>query len=126
VFSKVAIAILAVGLLVSSTGCATILARKLHKLPVTSEPEGAEVYVNGMRMGRTPITLELKADKSYAIEYRMPGHENITRLVNTKVGAGWLILDVLTGLVPVIVDASTGAWNQLDQKSVNVVLAKQQ
>jgi len=113
-------------LLVSATGCATILNRKQSKLSVTSEPDGAEVFVNGMRMGRTPIVLELAANQSYAIEYRKPGYETITRVVNSKVGAGWLILDIVCGLVPVVVDAATGAWKHLDQKAVNVVLVKQQ
>lgn len=41
-------------------------------------------------------------------------------------GAGWIVLDVLAGLVPIIVDAATGAWYGLDQDNVNAVLEKQQ
>jgi glycerol-3-phosphate acyltransferase PlsY len=49
----------------------------------------------------------------------------VTRVVNTKVGAGWVVLDVLGGLIPVIVDAATGDWKKLDQDAVNAVLEKQ-
>jgi hypothetical protein len=107
------------------TGCATLLAPKTHPLAVSSEPHGADVYVNGFKMGTTPVELNLKADKSYAIEFRKEGYETVTRVVNTKVGAGWIVLDVITGFIPVIIDATTGAWNSLDQDAVNAVLIEQ-
>lgn len=107
------------------SGCATLLAPNTHPLAISSEPDGAEVYVNGFKMGITPVELNLKADKSYTIEYRKEGFESVTRIVNTKVGAGWVILDVVMGLVPVIVDAATGAWYKLDQDAVNAVLIGQ-
>ena len=77
-------------------------------------------------MGHTPIQLSLKADKSYSIEFRKEGFQTITKVVNTKVGAGWVILDIIAGLVPIVVDAATGAWNKLDQDAVNASLVKQQ
>lgn len=107
------------------TGCATLLAPKTHPLSLASEPHGAQVIVNGVNMGMTPLHLELKADQNYNIEFRKEGYEPQTHIVNSQVAAGWVILDVLFGLVPVIVDASTGAWNKLDQTAVDAVLYKQ-
>lgn len=112
-------------LAVMFTGCAALFAPKTHSLAVGSEPRGAEVYVNGFKMGTTPVELSLKADKSYTIEFRKPGYESVTRVVNTKVGAGWVVLDVLGGLIPVVIDAATGSWNKLDQDAVNAVLIEQ-
>ena len=106
-------------------GCATLFEPKLHPLAVSSNPSSAEVYVNGFKMGSTPVELNLKADKSYMIEFRKEGYESVTRVVNTKVGAGWIVLDVLGGLIPVIIDAATGAWNKLDQDAVNAALVEQ-
>jgi hypothetical protein len=106
-------------------GCATLLAPKTHPLSLASEPHGAQVFVNGVNMGSTPLRLELKADQTYTIEFRKEGYENQTHIVHSKVGAGWVIVDVLFGLVPVIVDAATGAWNKLDQESVEAVLYRQ-
>ena len=82
------------------------------------------MYVNGFRMGETPLELALKPDKSYSIEFRKEGYQSVTRVVNTKVGAGWVILDVLGGLIPVVIDAATGNWNHLDQDAVNAALIK--
>ncbi|WP_424989314.1 PEGA domain-containing protein [Flagellimonas sp.] len=122
--------ILSISLLViaslSFSSCATLFGKKSHALAVGSDPAGAEVYVNGFKMGNTPLELNLKADKSYTIEYRKEGYQSVTRIVNTKVGAGWIVLDVLGGLIPIIVDAATGNWNKLDQDTVNAVLEEQQ
>jgi len=117
---------LLVMLIFALQGCATLFAPKTHPLSVSSDPGGADVYVNGFKMGTTPVELSLKADKAYNIEFRKEGFESITRVINTKVGAGWIVLDVLAGLIPVVIDATTGAWNKLDQDAVNAVLEKQQ
>lgn len=109
----------------SLSNCATLFGKKTHELAVSSNPSGAEVFVNGFKMGITPVELNLKADKSYTIEYRLNGYENVTRVVNTKIGAGWIILDVLGGVIPVVIDAATGNWNELDQDSVNAALIRQ-
>ncbi|MBL0191384.1 MAG: PEGA domain-containing protein [Saprospiraceae bacterium] len=113
-------------LMILFSSCATLFAPSSHSLSVSSEPNSAEVYVNGFKMGHTPIQLSLKADKSYSIEFRKEGFQTITKVVNTKVGAGWVILDIIAGLVPIVVDAATGAWNKLDQDAVNASLVKQQ
>lgn len=104
------------------TSCATLFGPKNHTLAVSSQPPQAEIYVNGFKMGTTPAEIALKADKSYTIEIRREGYESVTRIVNTKVGAGWVVLDVLGGLIPVIVDAATGSWNALDQDAINAAL----
>lgn len=106
-------------------GCATLFAPGKYPLAVSSDPHGADVYVNGFKMGTTPVELNLKADKSYTIEYRKEGYDTVVRVVNTKVGAGWIVLDVLGGLIPVVIDAATGAWNKLDQDAINAVLTEQ-
>ncbi len=51
---------LAVLLIFSLTNCATLFGKKLHPLSVSSDPVKAEVYVNGFKMGVTPIELNLK------------------------------------------------------------------
>jgi len=47
-------------------------------------------------------------------------------LLNNSVGAGWFVLDILGGLIPIIIDAATGNWYGLDQEHVNAVLEQQQ
>jgi hypothetical protein len=107
------------------SGCATIFKGTNEEVRFSSEPQKAEVWINGTRMGETPLTLKLESKKTYVIEFRKEGYKPVTRTITNHVGAGWVILDVIGALLPVIVDAATGAWYSLDQKNVDAVLEKQ-
>lgn len=106
-------------------GCATLFKGTSQKVSYSSEPSGAKVYVTGQLMGTTPFELEMKVNRTYTIEFRKEGYENKTVVLNNSIGAGWIILDVLGGFIPVIIDAATGAWYSLDQDHVNAVLETQ-
>jgi len=124
IFSRV----LLIGLVwMSLSGCwATLVKGSRSDLQMTSMPQGAAVYVNGVHKGTTPLKLKLKSNENYTIEFKKVGYETATRNVSSSIGAGWVILDVVFGLVPVIVDAVTGSWYKLDQENLNVTLQKQQ
>lgn len=107
-------------------GCATIFKGTSSNVDFSSDPSGAKVYVNGYLMGTTPVKLKLESKKVYHIEFKKEGYETKTFTITNHVGVGWVILDIFGGLVPVIVDASTGAWYSLDQDNVNAILEKQQ
>ncbi|MFC2160621.1 PEGA domain-containing protein [Acidobacteriota bacterium] len=106
--------------------CATIFKGEFRDIDFGSEPYDAQVIVNGEFMGRTPLKLELRPDTSYTIEFRKAGYKPEVRQIRNKIGVGWIVLDAVLGLVPVIVDAITGAWYEFDQKTVNAILERQQ
>jgi hypothetical protein len=106
-------------------GCATLFGSTKAQVYTSSDPNGADVYVNGVRMGTTPFTLNLAKNQEYMLEFKKDGYKTIGQKINSKVGAGWVILDVLGGLVPVVIDAATGNWKKLDQDQVNAVLEKE-
>lgn len=106
--------------------CATIFKGSTDDVNFSSDPSGAKVYVNGNLLGTTPVQLELKSKNSYTIEFRKEGYETKTVLLNNSVGGGWIVLDILGGLIPIIIDAATGNWYELDQEHVNAVLEQQQ
>jgi hypothetical protein len=114
-----------VGLWVLSS-CATLFKGTSQKVGYSSDPSGAKVYINGQYMGTTPFEMEMKSNQTYTIEFRKEGYESKTVVLNNSIGAGWIILDVLGGLIPIIVDAATGAWYSLDQDHVNAALEAQQ
>jgi len=117
--SKVISCVLLV-LFVSS--CATIFKGSKSNLALESDPAGAQVFIDGHYMGDTPLRLKLESKRDYAIEFRKEGYLTKTVNVQNKVGAMWIVLDVLAGLVPVIVDAATGSWYELNQDNVKVIL----
>jgi predicted small secreted protein len=108
------------------SSCATLFKGASEKVNFGSDPTGAKVYINGQYMGTTPFELKLQSKQTYNIEFRKDGFQNKTVLITNNVGAGWIILDILAGLIPIIVDAATGNWMQLDQTNVNAALEAQQ
>ena len=104
------------------TGCATIFDGSTDEVYLTSEPSGAKVIINGHERGTTPITLALKKKKDYNIEFIKEGYRKKTWYLSHSIGAGWIILDVLLGLVGIIVDAATGNWYGLDEDSYRAIL----
>jgi hypothetical protein len=123
---KVVSITLVISLFLLISSCATVFKGTSNKLDLNSDPQGAKVYVNGNYMGDTPIRLKLESKQTYSIEFRKEGYQTKTVNITNHVGVGWVVLDVLCGLIPVIVDAATGSWYELDQKYVNAILDKQQ
>ena len=107
------------------SGCATVFKGTREPVDFNSDPTGAEVYVNGSLMGKTPVTLKLESKIEYTIEFRKEGYDPKTYTITNHVGAGWIVLDILFGVVPVVVDAVTGAWYKLDEDAVNAILEAQ-
>jgi hypothetical protein len=91
----------------------------------SSEPDGAKVYVNGVLRGTTPVKLKLESKRTYNIEFKKEGYETKNFTLTNHVGVGWVILDVIFGIVPVVVDAATGSWYVLDQDYVKVEMEEE-
>ena len=108
------------------TSCATLFKGASEEVNINSDPQRAQVFINGSLRGETPLTLKLECKKNYTIEFRKEGYKPSVYNISNHIGAGWIILDVFTGLVGIIIDAATGAWYTLDQKNVNMVLQNQQ
>ncbi len=104
--------------------CAAIFKGTNTLVAFESHPQRAKVYVNDEYRGETPLKLLLKSNKTYTIRFEKEGYEPVVRTITNHVQAGWVILDVLGGLIPVVIDASTGAWYELDEKNVNAILDK--
>jgi hypothetical protein len=108
--------------LLLASGCATVLRGDHSAVDVTSQPDCAAVYVNGVPSGYTPTTLQLKSKSNYTVEVRAPGHRSAAAATTSSLGGGWLVLDIVTGILPAIVDAATGAWYHQDPGRLHLVL----
>jgi hypothetical protein len=103
-------------------GCATIFSPGPDPVAFGSDPQGAEVIVNGQSMGHTPVTLELRPEKTYTVTFRKDGYEPASVTLTTHVQAGWVVLDIFAGVVGVAIDAATGKWKAFDSRQQYVVL----
>ena len=105
------------------SGCGTLFNASTNSIAVSSTPSEADVYVNGNLVGQTSMSVELdNHEKNQTITMRKEGYREATCTVATSVGAGWVILDILGGLVPLIIDAATGEWRSISDAPCNVTL----
>ena len=108
------------------SGCATLIKGAKQNVDMNSSPVKAQVYIDGKLMGETPLQLKLSVKNDYVVYVRGEGYKTHVCRISNTIGAGWIVLDVITGLAPVVVDAVTGAWSKLDQKKIDAVLIAQQ
>lgn len=120
--SKIVSLILLPIFILSLTGCATLFKEKNRTVHFSSNPRGADIFINGNRMGKTPLPLNLSDKKSVTVTFRKKGYEDKTYIINTKVDGGWIILDIFGGFIPIIIDAITENWHSLDTDDSIVVL----
>lgn len=106
----------------SLVGCATLFKQKSRTVAFNSDPQGADIYINGNRMGKTPMPMNLSNLKAVTVTFKKEGYDDKTYIINTKVGGGWVVLDCLGGFIPVIIDAVTENWYNLDTDDVKVLL----
>jgi hypothetical protein len=97
---------------VLTSGCAAVLGSHQKTFDLQSTPQSADVYVDGTRLGATPLRVKLDNHKNYTFVFRKEGYKEASCSLTKATGGGWVIFDVLTGLVPIVIDAATNSWSQ--------------
>lgn len=100
-------------------GCGALFNGGPATVNFTSTPVGAEVIVNGTPRGVTPVMLPLAKNQNHIVLFKMAGHSDFGVALDRQVSAGYVVLDVLGGLLPVVIDAATGSWYELSTNSVH-------
>jgi hypothetical protein len=107
-----------VGATLLAAGSATIIKGTGQPVTITTNPPGAQVFVDNQPVGVSPITLNLKHD-DHAVSATLAGYApGYARL--TTGFSGWSLFFFPVGT---IIDAVTGAITTLDQDSVIIQLA---
>ena len=106
-------------------GCGTLFIPANTDVTVHSNPVEATVTIDGVDHGTTPVTLNLNNKKPHTIIISKPGYDSVTCQLNTKIKGSVVVLDVLGGLLPVVVDAATGGWKKLEKTECSVQLREQ-
>lgn len=89
-----------------SPGCATVTRTGEQRIPVTSAPAGATVFVNGQRQGVTPLSLWLaRKKKNQVIRIECPGYNPIEIRPKRRPSGAPFLGNLLLGLIPAIVPA---------------------
>ena len=104
------------------SGCASIVSGRNQDISVRSNPPGASVEIDGMPMGKTPVTTEVKRKKRHQIKIEKQGYLEETR--TTKKGFNWWFAGnvIFGGIIGIIIDFATGAVYSVSPDEVNVSL----
>jgi hypothetical protein len=97
---------------VVGVGCGSIIRTSMQDLPISSNPSGAEVKIDGMSRGRTPVTVSVRRkDQHHYIEITKDGYHPYEMYMTRKTSGGYVICDMLwdLGLISYLwIDRSKG------------------
>lgn len=103
-------------------GCGSILKGTSQTVVVESFPNRSKVEVAGKEY-TTPATVRLSKRGDHVITISKEGYESRKVVIGRKVNIGIVILDILFGVVPIVIDAINGAWFDLEPAAINVTLS---
>ena len=104
------------------TGCATVIKGTWQSVPVSSDPLGADILVDGMLVGTTPADVELKRKRDHLIVIEKKDYSPKSVAVVKNVGGAVWGNIISGGLIGWGVDAASGAQNNLTPKTILVRL----
>ena len=104
---------------VTSAACGALFNSGAARVNFTSTPDTAEVWIDGVRRGTTPVFLELEKKKDHMVTFRKAGYQDMSNPLPRAIKGVYVVFDVLGGLLPVAVDAITGSWYVLSTDHVH-------
>ncbi len=104
------------------TGCATILTGTTDDITINSTPDGADIMIGGLKVGKTPATITVKrpgfGDKEIVL--KLEGYEIRTFLLKKTFNTAAICN--LAGVLGWGIDVLTGSVFKYDPTSYNVEL----
>ena len=107
------------------TSCGALFKGSTQSVAVKSFPQGSTIEVDGQTFV-SPALIELPRNKNYVVTISKEGYETQQVRINKTVSGGIVILDILGGVLPVVIDAVMGTWYNLTPKEINVNLVSKQ
>lgn len=120
---KISLTALFLGLFILS-GCATIVSGSDQSVTIQSSPDGADILMNGVTMGKTPITMSIQRDSYTMLTIEKEGYKSETQLMNTELNSMFWGNILFGGLLGSTTDAASGASREYAPGVVFVKLEK--
>ncbi|MGH9424140.1 MAG: PEGA domain-containing protein [Thermoanaerobaculia bacterium] len=116
------IALSAVALL---TACGSIMHGTSQDIGISSSPSNAEVSIDGMSKGHTPVIANLSRKDNHIVKLALPGYAP-AELTLTRGVSGWVWGNlVFGGVIGLGVDAISGGLYKLSPEQLTGALAKE-
>ena len=110
----------------SLMGCATIVKSKTTEIQINSDPQGANVYFDGNRVGKTPLLTTASNKYPLMVSLKKEGYEEISKRIDVHTAGGYLVADCflppLYGCAWIILDMCTKNSNTLNEAKLNFTL----
>lgn len=110
------------GLAAFNGGCASIVKGTTQPIPVTSDPTGADVKLDGNKLGQTPLKVEAKRKADHLITIEKAGYQTESVAVTRNIGGAVFGNILAGGLIGWGVDAISGAQYNLTPTTINITL----
>jgi hypothetical protein len=112
--------------LLLAAGCASIMHGTSEQIGISSSPTGAQVTVDGVEHGVTPMVADLKRKDTHIVRVSMAGYEPFEMALTRHV-SGWVWGNLVFGGIPgLAIDAITGGLYKLSPDQVSAQLQKSQ
>jgi hypothetical protein len=105
-----------------SCGCASIVKGTTQAIPVSSDPTGADVKLDGNKVGQTPVSVEAKRKNDHLITIEKDGYQPESVAITRNIGGAVYGNIIAGGLVGWGVDSISGAEYNLSPKTINLTL----
>jgi hypothetical protein len=105
-----------------SCGCASIVKGTTQAIPVSSDPTGADVKIDGNKVGQTPVSVEAKRKNDHLITIEKAGYQPESVGITRNIGGAVYGNILAGGLVGWGVDSISGAEYNLSPKTINLTL----
>lgn len=106
------------------TGCAGMFSGETQMLTVKSSPAGANVTINGMPIGQTPLTAPIGKKKDILITLTKDGYKEVTAPLNTSFDPMALV-GLFSYGTPITTDIQKGTAYQISPNYYQFELQKQ-
>ena len=88
----------AAALIAAAAGCATMANGTTQRIPVTSEPAGAQVFVDGRPAGSTPVQVTVSRRGGHEIRVKKAGYGPIVHRLQRRENLTEVLWDVALGI----------------------------
>ena len=105
--------------------CATVITGSSEDINIQSTPKGAQIMINNVFKGETPVSINLDSRKNYFIEVISEGYQTHNEIIySTRTNWLWGNTAYLTfGLFGLILDVASGSDYTLGKDSLDISLS---
>ena len=110
-------------LVVSLTGCCSIIHGTRQDVGISSAPTGAMVKIDNVSSGNTPVVAKLTRKDNHFVRVELSGYQPFDMTLTRSV-SGWVWGNIVFGgLIGLAVDAIDGAFYNVSPEQVSATLA---